>query len=147
MADNERLRLPDDWFPPASPNLKGSGGGGTYDDMDHRITALEKGYEKIDGKIDKLTELVNSFGLKTSERLSSIEGRLVGIERDIGTKAAKADLTSIEVKLGSVEGRISNLPTTAAMITLVLSAVGLSLGGAAGLAFMLFKLFGVAPSS
>jgi hypothetical protein len=112
--------------------------------MEARVIALEKGLEKLDTKIDKLTELVNAFGLKTSERLGTIEGRLTGIEKTLDAKAARTDLTPIEVKLGTVDGKVSNLPTTAVMVTLVLTAVALSLGGAAGLAVTLFKLFGPA---
>lgn len=110
--------------------------------MERRVATLEKGFEKLDGKIDKLTELVNSFGLKTSERLGIIEGRLTGIEKTLDTKAAKTDLIPIETKLGSVDGKVSNLPGTPTLITLVLSTVALCLGGTAGLAFTLFKIFG-----
>ena len=87
------------------PVLSDGGGGGTSDGMDLRITALEKGFEKLDGKIDKLTELLSSFALKTSERLGAIEGRLTGIEKTLDAKASTADLRE-------VSGKISSIPTT-----------------------------------
>ncbi|MFH6781690.1 MULTISPECIES: hypothetical protein [Methylobacterium] len=109
--------------------------------MQQRVEALEKGMQKLEGKIDRLTELVNGFGLKTSERLGTIEGRLTGIEKTLESRAAKSDLTPLEAKIAAVDGKIAHLPTTSAMITLMLGAVGLSLGGAAGLAFTLFRIF------
>lgn len=129
-------------FPTKHPEVtrvSDDGGGGRMDRLEQRVTILEKGFEKLDGKIDKLTDLVNSFGLKTSERLSGIEGRLTGIEKTLDAKAGKADLTPIEAKLGDVGGTVRGLPGLPAMITLVLSTITLCLGGAATLAWAFAK--------
>jgi hypothetical protein len=34
--------------------LKGGGGDGTFDDMEGRVTALEKAFEKVDSKLDTI---------------------------------------------------------------------------------------------
>lgn len=102
------------------------------DDVVRRVASLEKGLEKLDGKIDKLTELVNAFGLKTSERLGGIEGRLTGIEKTLESKASSAD-----VKL--VEGKVSSIPTTWQVVGLMGALVVGTLGGVAGLAFALAR--------
>ncbi|WP_315729142.1 hypothetical protein [Bradyrhizobium sp. SZCCHNS2015] len=36
------------------PALKGGGGDGTFDDMERRVTALEKAFEKVDSKLDTI---------------------------------------------------------------------------------------------
>lgn len=38
----------------SNPTLKGGGGDGTLDDMEHRVATLEKGFERIEKKIDGL---------------------------------------------------------------------------------------------
>lgn len=98
------------------------------DDVIRRVGALEQNLQKIDGKIDKLTELVNSFGLKTSERLGGIEGRLTGIEKILEMKASTADLREVA---GTVK-MIPNIWQTLAIMA------GL-LVGVSGLAFTIAK--------
>jgi hypothetical protein len=116
----------------------GSGGG---DSMEPRIAALEAGMKEISSKLDKLVDLVNAGRLENERRFGVIESRLTGIEAKLDNKAGKADLVPIETRLGAMDGKVGMVPTTAAMIATTLSAVGLSLAGAAGLAFTLFKIF------
>ncbi len=146
MTDFRAFKVLDGGLSPAEANvpepaLRRGGGGGNSGDMEQRLAALEKNYEKLDGKIDRLTNIVQDFVVKTGDRLGSIENKITAIEGDLKAKADRVDLIPIEKEIGIVGGRVSNLPTTAAMITMVLGAVTVSLGGVAGLAFALSKLF------
>lgn len=98
------------------------------DDIARRVAALEKGFEKMDGKIDRLTELVNSFGLKSAERLGAIEGRLTGMEAKLDSKASSAEVRELA-------GKVSSIPN----VWQTLAIMGGLLAGVAGLAFALTK--------
>lgn len=87
-----------------SPNatLKGGGGDGTFGDMEQRVTALEKGFDRIERKID---------GLVTD--VAEMKGQL------------KAAPTAIA--FGELKGRVDSLPTTARAATLLGIAVSIIL--------------------
>lgn len=107
----------------------GGGGGGPTDRMEHRIASLEKSYEKLDGKIDKLTDLVRAFGEKSAERLATIEGRLNGIEKALDAKASTADVKELS-------GKVSNIPTTWQTVAIIAAL----LAGIGGVSFTISKL-------
>lgn len=49
-------------LPRAQPSsLKGGDGGGTFDDMEPRVAALEKRFDRLEGQLDKLTEKVSDL--------------------------------------------------------------------------------------
>jgi archaellum component FlaC len=58
MANRDtHLRLVEstrDFVDEAEHRLKGGGGGGTFDDMEARVKALEDKFDRIDGKLDRL---------------------------------------------------------------------------------------------
>lgn len=104
MAENDRYRSRlrvvgnDNEEPPA---LKSSGGGGTYDDMEPRVIALEEGLKRIEGKIDTLVE-----------RTFEMKGQLSAMPSAV-------TFGDIRGALGKLEGRIDRLPTTAKVGALV----------------------------
>ncbi|MCJ2095618.1 hypothetical protein MKK67_24420 [Methylobacterium sp. J-072] len=132
---------PADFSPSSGTSADGTDGGdgGNVNDMERRVATLEKNFEKLDVKIDKLTELVQGLVHKTTERLGAIEGRLTGIEKTLDAKAAKSDLGPLQEKLGDITGQFKNVPGIGSMITLVLATLAGSLGGAATLAYTLAK--------
>lgn len=115
------------------------GDGWPTDGMERRVALLEKNFDKLDGKIDKLTELTQSLVVKSSERLGAIEGRLTGIEKALDARAMRGDLAPIQEKLGDIAGQLRNVPGLGALITLVLATLAGALGGAATLAYTLAK--------
>lgn len=87
--------------------LQTGGGGGTFDGMEGRVTALEKQFEKVDGKLDKILGELSS----TRVDISFLKGR-------VETMPSSKDL-------GELKGRVDSLPTMARMTALlsVLTAV------------------------
>lgn len=104
-------------------------GGQPPDNTDRRLDALEKNFEKLDGKIDRLTELVRSFGEKSADRLSNIDGRLTGIEKTLDAKASTADVRELS-------GKVSNIPTTWQTVAIIAAL----LVGIGGLSFTISRL-------
>lgn len=92
------------------PLLSGGGGGGTFDPMEARVTVLEKNFEKIDGKLDKLIDGFNDFRRSTEVKLASIEAEL--------------KLKSSASELSEVKGRVASLPTIWQLIGLVFVILG-----------------------
>ena len=116
--------------------LPPGGGGGTSDGMEQRIAALEKGFEKLDGKLDRLIEAVTAGRLENEKRFGAIDSRLTGIEAKLDTKATKTDLAPIEAKLSGLEGRVANIPTTWQTIAIIAAI----LVGIAGVSFTVAML-------
>lgn len=142
MADNDGVHLNPTVVPfegrnrkPEGP-LPPGGGGGTSDGMEQRIAALEKGFEKLDGKLDRLIESVATGRLENEKRFGAIDARLTGIEAKLDAKAARADLAPIEAKLSGLEGRVAGIPTTWQTIAIVAAL----LVGIAGVSFSVAKL-------
>ena len=60
-------------------SLKSAGGGGTFEDMEHRVAFLEKSFGKMDGKLDVI--LNGIAGLK--EDVSILKGDVSGLKGDV----------------------------------------------------------------
>jgi hypothetical protein len=82
------------------PTLKSSGGGGTFDGMEPRVAALEKGFERIEKKLDTLLTDV-----------AEMKGQLKGMPSAIA--------------FGELKGRVDSLPTTAKVASLLGIAVAI----------------------
>lgn len=80
--------------------LKLGGGGGTYDGMEPRVAALEKGFERIEKKLDTLLTDV-----------AEMKGQLKGMPSAIA--------------FGELKGRVDSLPTTAKVASLLGIAVAI----------------------
>jgi len=92
---------------PGAP-LQTGGGGGTFDGMEARVATLEKQFEKMDGKLDKILGELSS----TRADVSFLKGRIETIpsSRDFG----------------ELKGRVDSLPTiakTAGLLTLATAAI------------------------
>lgn len=100
-----------------SPALKGGGGGGTSDDMDRRVTALEKAFEKMDTKLDKLVTDVG--GIRGD--LSEVKGRVSALPdaRAFGEIKGKIDTMPSGEAFGRIASRVERLPTLATLSTLL----------------------------
>lgn len=62
----------------AKDGLKSGGGGGTFDGMEHRISSLEKAFEKMDGKLDATIADIADLKTQTavlSERISHLPSK------------------------------------------------------------------------
>lgn len=77
-----------------APNLKTGGGDGTSDDMEARVTKLERQFEAIDGKLNSI-----------STDLAYIKG--------------KFESAPTAKDFGELKGRVDSLPTTAKLATVV----------------------------
>ncbi|MBN9601844.1 MAG: hypothetical protein J0G33_02825 [Afipia felis] len=84
----------------AEPALKSGGGGGTFDGMEPRVAALEKGFERIEKKLDTLLTDV-----------AEMKGQLKGMPSAIA--------------FGELKGRVDSLPTTAKVASLLGIAVAI----------------------
>jgi hypothetical protein len=60
-------------------SLKSADGGGTFEDMEHRVAFLEKSFGKMDGKLDVI--LNGIAGLK--EDVSILKGDVSGLKGDV----------------------------------------------------------------
>lgn len=116
--------------------LSGGDGGGTSGDMERRLSTLEKGMEKVIGKLDDIQSSIGSARLDAERRFGSIDSRLLVIETKLDSKLATTDLTPIEARIGTLDGKVSNIPTV--WQTLAIMA-GLMVG-VGSLAFTLAKL-------
>lgn len=85
---------------PAERSLKSGGGGGTYDDMEARVKALEEKFGQIDAKLGSI-----------GNDLAYIKGKFEGMP------SASA--------FGELKGRVDSLPTTTKVATLLAIAVAL----------------------
>lgn len=77
----------------AERTLKGGGGGGTYDGMDARVTALEALAKQTNEKLDKLIE------------------RSVKVEVDLARLDGKVSALPSSEAFGHLRGRVDSLPT------------------------------------
>lgn len=69
---------------PNEPGLKGGGDDGTFDDMEARVANLEKRFDRLEGKLDGLTDKVADIRVDMSalkERVSHLptKGWAVGV--------------------------------------------------------------------
>ncbi|WP_342150746.1 hypothetical protein [Methylorubrum sp. SB2] len=63
--------------------------------MEQHVVALEKGFEKIDGKLDALIKAITDGRLENEKRFGAIERRLAGIEAKLNTKASGEALARV----------------------------------------------------
>jgi hypothetical protein len=84
--------------------LGGRGGGPTGEDMERRVTALEKALEKSDLKLDKLIENGHATDLRLESRFSGIDVKLTSVDVKLDAKASGSSVAEIK-------GHISDLPT------------------------------------
>ncbi|MGN8023022.1 hypothetical protein ACTJJ7_20145 [Phyllobacterium sp. 22229] len=59
-------------------SLKSGSGGGTYDDMEARVTRLEKAFEKMDGKFDATIKDIADLKIQTAvlaERINHLPSK------------------------------------------------------------------------
>jgi hypothetical protein len=82
----------------------GSGGGPTDNDMERRVSALEKAIEKIDGKLDKIVEHGHAADLRLESRFNTVDVKLASVD-------AKLDAKSSAATVSEIAGRVSDLPT------------------------------------
>ncbi|MBZ9600467.1 hypothetical protein [Phyllobacterium chamaecytisi] len=86
-------------------SLKSTDGGGTFDDMEHRVAFLEKSFEKLDGKLDVI---INSIaGLK--EDVSILKGEVSGLKGDVS--GLKGDVAGLKEGVAYMKGKVETLPT------------------------------------
>ncbi|MGO9743206.1 MAG: hypothetical protein ACLPN5_17170 [Roseiarcus sp.] len=82
----------------------GSGGGPTGNDMERRVSALEKAYEKIDGKLDKIVDQSHAADLRLEGRFNTVDIKLTSVDAKLDAKASAATVSEIA-------GRVSDLPS------------------------------------
>ena len=87
-------------------SLKSTDGGGTFDDMEHRVAFLEKSFEKMDAKLD----IIIGDSARLREQVAYLQGKI-------------ETLPSGE-SFGELRGRVASLPTTAKLASLLGLAVG-----------------------
>lgn len=112
--DDYRTKVPSD---NGDAGLKGGGGDGTFDDMERRVTALEKVFEKMDAKLDKL---VSDSGALRIE-LAEVKGRVSALPdaRAFGELKGKLDTMPSGEAFGRVASRVERLPTLATLTALI----------------------------
>jgi hypothetical protein len=82
----------------------GSGGGPTGDDMERRISALERAFEKIDGKLEKIVDQSHAADLRVASLFNTVDVKLSSVDAKLDAKASAAAVSEIA-------GRISDLPS------------------------------------
>lgn len=85
--------------------LKGGGGGGTFDEMEARVKALEDKFAKIDAKLDLI---------------------VVDVATMKATVASKADVANLSERVGKLETAVSMLPGTLQLMLFVLAVLGIA---------------------
>lgn len=95
MAEKEKLNIVSGPWPEP---LNSGGGGGTFDAMEARVTALEKKFDKIESKLDLIVT-----------DMAYIKGKIEGLPS--------------ATTFGELKGRVDSLPTMSKIATLVGLAV------------------------
>lgn len=88
--------------------LKDGGGDGTFDDME-RIERLEKAFEKLDGRVDKLAEQVSDLRVQSAtlvERVSHLPSKEFIYKGIAGLVAVMGALAVLAPKLQQLFGII-----------------------------------------
>ena len=98
-----------DWdsLPRKRDALYSGGGGGTFDQMEARVKALEDKFEKVDSKLD------------------TIIGELSSVRTDIAYLKGKIEGMPSAQAFGELKGRVESLPTTAKVAAIIGIAVGI----------------------
>lgn len=82
----------------------GSGGGPTGNDVERRVSALERAFEKFDGKLDRIVDQGHAADLRLESRFNTVDVKLSSVDAKLDAKASAATVAEIA-------GRISDLPT------------------------------------
>ena len=103
-------------------SLKSADGGGTFEDMEHRVAFLEKSFGKMDGKLDVI--LNGIAGLK--EDVSILKGDVSGLKGDVSglkgdVSGLKGDVSGLKEGVAYLKGRIDQLPTMLQLLGFVLA--------------------------
>ena len=110
-------------------SLKSADGGGTFEDMEHRVAFLEKSFGKMDGKLDVI--LNGIAGLKEDVSIlkgdvsilkgdvSGLKGDVTGLKGDIS--GLKGDVSGLKEGVAYLKGRIDQLPTMLQLLGFVLA--------------------------
>ncbi|WP_375453278.1 hypothetical protein [uncultured Methylobacterium sp.] len=122
--------------PRATPSLSGGNGGGTSDGMDRRVATLEKGIDKLFARLDDIQTSIAAARLDTEKRFGTLESRLIAIDTKLDAKVSTSELTPIAAKIGTIDGKVSNIPTVWQMIALMAAL----LAGVSGLAIAIVRL-------
>lgn len=89
--------------------LRGGGGDGTFDDMEARVSNLEKRFDSFETKLDSLIA-----------SMAEVKGQLSAMP-------SASTFGDIKGALGELKGRVDSLPTTATIATIVGIFSGLAL--------------------
>jgi len=93
-------------------SLKSGDGGGTFDDMEHRVAFPEQSFGKMDAKLGTLVSDVSSL----KGDVSSLKGDLSSLKEDTSyLKGKMEDISYVRGKmedLSYLKGKVDNLPTT-----------------------------------
>jgi hypothetical protein len=88
-------------------SLKGGGGGGTFDDMEQRVSNLEKRFDRFEGKLDTLIAAAGD----ARAQLAEVKGQVSALPSALA--------------FGELKGRVESMPTTAKMASLLAMAVAI----------------------
>jgi hypothetical protein len=103
---------------PSSRSLKPPGGGGTFDDMETRFQALEKGFETINGKLDRLIDAVGSSRLDSATKAGEVNTRLASIDAKLDAKASAEAVARLEEASKHFIGPCFLITSTVLILTL-----------------------------
>jgi len=119
--------------------LKTGGGGGTFDDMEARVSALEALAKRTDEKLDKI--IGKAVGIETdlvriNSRLDLIDAKFetTHIKIDAGMKIVETEISKVESNVaslpnakdfGHLQGRVDSLPTLPKLAALFVIIGGL----------------------
>jgi hypothetical protein len=110
-------------------SLKSADGGGTFEDMEHRVAFLEKSFEKMDAKLD----IIIGDSARLREQVAYLQGKietlptaesLTTLSRSLGELTGHAHTLPSAAAFGELKGRVDSLPTTAKLASLLAIAVG-----------------------
>jgi len=87
-------------------SLKSGDGGGTFDDMAHRVAFLEQSFEKMDVKLD----IIIGDSARLREQVAYLQGKI--------------ETPPSGESFGELRGRVNSLPTTAKLASLLGLVVG-----------------------
>jgi phage shock protein A len=110
-------------------SLKSGDGGGTFEDMEHRVAFLEKAFEKMDAKLD----IIIGDSARLREQVAYLQGKietlptaesLATLSRSLGELTGHAHTLPSAAAFGELKARVDSLPTTAKLASLLGLAVG-----------------------
>lgn len=97
---------------------------------------MKRAWKKLFAKLDDIQTSIAAARLDTEKRFGMLESRLIAIDTKLDSKVSKSELTPIEAKIGTIDGKVSNIPTVWQMIALMAAL----LAGVSGLAIAIVRL-------